>query len=177
MGGHWVDHSFFQNANDNGANLPDWSPDGNPSSAATAPLGLVNLVSTCTDTILGAMNAQFASSGMDLTSNNVTGNFWWHGAVNLNINATDLSPAQFNAIHADRYMNPDGKETSPSLHLPKGPGGLDSPQTLKFSKDNGTVSTSAHIDTAMAGILHPVGTAVHNYVDVRDSGTHRAPCP
>ena len=96
---------------------------------------------------------------------------------NLNINGTNLSPAQSNAIHAGRYMIPDGKETSPSLHLPSKQGGLDSPQTLKFSNKNGIVSTSAHTDTAMAGFLHPAGTAVHNFVDVRDPGAHRAPCP
>jgi hypothetical protein len=177
MGGHWVDHSFFENANNNGVNLPDWSPDANSSTSPTTPLGLVNLVSTCTDTILGAINAQFAQTGLDMTTDNVTDNFWYNGAVNIDIKATNLSTAQYKAIHDGRFMNPDGNETSPSLHLPKGPGGSDSLQTLPFSKQNGSVSTTAHIDSALAGILHPFGTAIHVSTDVRDSGAHRTPCP
>ena len=55
-GRHWVDHSFFEKANKNGANLPDLSPDANSSTSPTTPLGLVSLVSTCTDTILGVSN-------------------------------------------------------------------------------------------------------------------------
>jgi hypothetical protein len=74
-------------------------------------------------------------------------------------------------------MNPLSEETSTSLHLPGRPCDLDLPQTLKFSNKNGTISTSAHIDAAMAGILNPVGTAIDVSTDVRGFGARRTPCP
>jgi RHS repeat-associated protein len=178
MGGHWVDHSFFQNANDNGANLPDWSSKPNSSIDLNSPLGLVTLLATCTDTILDAINAQFAQTGLDMTTDNVTDNFYYHGAVNIDISATNLSSGQYNSIHAGRYRNPNGSDSSPSLHLPKGPGGSDSPQTIPFSNPkNGTISATAHIDSALAGLFHPSGTLQHYKTDVQGSGANRSPCP
>jgi len=185
-GGTWVDHSFFQNANNNGANLPDWSPDANSSNSPSSPLGLVNLVTTCTDTILSAANS--ATGGQGFTDSDVTGNFFWGGAVNINVSATNLPTAQFNAVQQTRYLpgtflgNITG--AAPSVHMPAGPGdgrpSQDSPQTAYFSKTNvgGTtnVTTSIHIDSALSDVAHPIGAAIHGTVDVKGAAT-RNPCP
>ena len=181
-GGSWVDHSFFQNANNNGANLPDWSPDANSSTAATAPLGLVNLVSGCTGTILSALNS--ATKGQGFTSADVTDNFYWGGAVNIDVTANNLSAAQYGAVQQTRYSPPGFfggvLGIGPSVHLPKGPGNgspsQDSPSTLPFSKQNGTVTTSVHIDSAQSNAAHPIGAAIHGSVDVAGAAT-RNPCP
>ncbi len=117
-----------------------------------------------------------------MTTANVTGNFDWGGAVNLDLNVANLSTAQFNAINPGRYAPSGfwGKITGygPSLHLPSGPGnGLpsqDSPQTLVFTKSDGSVSTSAHIDSAWAN--NPIGGVIHVGVDVLGANT-RNPCP
>jgi len=162
MGGHWVDHSFFQNANNNGTNLPDWSPDANSSNSSTSPLGLVNLVSTCTDTILGAMNN--ATGGQGFNTADVTDNFFWGGAVNISVTATNLPTAQFNAVQQTRYLpgtfvgNITG--AAPSLHLPAGPGNgsaaQDSPQNVPFSKTN--VGGTTTVSTFAVYSIHSVGT-------------------
>jgi RHS repeat-associated protein len=185
-GGTWVDHSFFQNANNNGANLPDWSPDANSSTSPTSPLGLANLVSTCTATILNATNS--ATGGQGFTSADVTNNFYWSGAVNIDVTATNLPAAQFNAVQQTRYLpgtflgNITG--AAPSVHMPAGPGNgspaQDSPQTVPFTKTNvggaTTVSTSIHIDSALSDPAHPIGAAIHGIVDVQGAAT-RNPCP
>jgi RHS repeat-associated protein len=179
-GGTWVDHSFFQNAG-----LPDWTPDATSPAAQTA-LGLANLVTTCTATILSAMNQ--ATGGDGFTQADVTGNFQWGGAVNIDVTATNLSPNQFNATQPTRYL-PSGfvgamTGLGPSVHLPAGPGNgspsQDSPQTVPFSNSNvggtTTVTTSAHVDSALSDPAHPIGAAVHYTVDVRGAAT-RNPCP
>ena len=176
LGGTWVDHSFFQ-----GLGLPDWlSPEdaANSGGADQVALYLANEVSTCTDTILGAFNAQF---GTDLTAANVTGNFLNGGAVNLNLQANNLPASQFNSIQSGRYA-PSGlvgvvTGYGPSLHLPGQGGGLDGP-ALTFTKSNvggaTSVSTTAHIDSAWAN--NPIGAAIHGLVDVAGQST-RNPCP
>ena len=181
-GGSWVDHSFFQNANNNGANLPDWSPDANSSTGPAAPLGLVNLVSGCTDTILSALNS--ATKGQGFTSTDVTDNFYWGGAVNIDVTANNLSATQYGAVQQTRYASPGFfgglLGIGPSVHLPAGPGNgspsQDSPSTLPFSKQNGTVTTSVHIDSAQSNAAHPIGAAIHGSVDVAGAAT-RNPCP
>jgi hypothetical protein len=185
-GGTWVDHSFFENANNNGANLPDWSPNANSSTSPNSPLGLVNLVSTCADTILSAMNS--ATGGQGFTAADVTDNFFWGGAVNIDVTATDLPAAQFNAVQQTRYLPGtfmgDITGAGPSLHLPAGPGNgsptQDSPNTIPFAKTNvggtTTVSISAHIDSALSDAAHPIGAAIHYAVDVAGAAT-RNPCP
>jgi RHS repeat-associated protein len=177
-GGNWVDHSFFN------PDMPDWlSADdaANSGGEDQIALGLVGLLNGCTSTILSAFNSQ---TGTNLTTSNVTDNFYWGGAVNIDISATNLSAAQYNAIKQTRYSPPGFLGATlgigPSLHLPAGPGNgspsQDSPNTLPFTKQNGSVSTSAHIDSAKSDIAHPIGAAIHGSVDVAGAAT-RNPCP
>jgi len=72
----------------------------NSGGADQVALYLAGEVQTCTATILGAINGQF---GTDLSSANVTGNFFWGGAVNIDISASNLASSQYNSIHAGRY--------------------------------------------------------------------------
>jgi len=150
-GGSWVDHSFFA-----GLGMPDWlSADdaANSGGADQVAQYLKGLAQGCMDTIISAFNAQ---TGTSLTTGNVTDNFYWGGAVNIDISASNLSTAQYSAIQQTRYSPPGFLGAAfgigPSLHLPKGPGNgspsQDSPNTLPFTKQNGSISTSAHIDSA-----------------------------
>lgn len=57
-----------------------------------------------------------------------------------------------------------------TIHIPAGPGGLDSPSTLFFLSSGFT----AHLDSAYA--YNPIGLVIHGLKDVKGVGGH-SPCP
>jgi len=58
----------------------------------------------------------------------------------------------------------------PTVHIPAGPGGLDSSQTLVFSSTQFT----AHLDSAFA--YNPIGAAFHYLIEIKGLGGYK-PCP
>ncbi len=129
----------------------------------------------CTGRILGAVNNQF---GTNFTSADVgTGAyapFQWPevpgGTVNIDIfppqgQAGGISPGRY-PVNWWTYVIGYGA----TLHVPAGPGGLDSPSTLNFSDTEFT----AHLDSAYA--YNPIGLLFHLSGDVFGTGGHH-PCP
>jgi hypothetical protein len=93
------------------------------------------------------------------------------GTVNDNVfvplgeQPTPVSPGRF-PLHWWTYVTGIG----PTLHIPRGPGGLDSSQTLVPSGSQFT----AHLDSAFP--WNPIGAAWHLLHDVWGVGGH-SPCP
>jgi RHS repeat-associated protein len=127
---------------------------------------------SCSENILNAVNNQF---GSDDTSANVTGQFNYskgapdgQGTLNLNISSTQPgSPGRY-PINWWSYIIGYG----PTLHVPNGPGGSDSPDTLKFNPDSPNLFT-AHIDSAYP---YGVGFLFHYLIDMKGIGGYQ-PCP
>ncbi|HEV2233149.1 MAG TPA: RHS repeat-associated core domain-containing protein [Terriglobia bacterium] len=130
----------------------------------------------CTNRILGAVNNQFGDS---FTPADVgTGQFAPFsypqvpgGTVNIDIfvrpqdQPDGVSPGRY-PLNWWTYIIGYG----PTLHIPGGPGGLDSPSTLIFSSSEFT----AHIDSAFP--YNPIGLLFHFSKDVVGIGGH-SPCP
>ncbi len=126
--------AFAQGTGDN-------SFDGTAGSSGQSP--------SCESTILGALNSTF---GDNFNSSNVANSFQFstgappgQGTLNLNISVPPSS--QPSGVSAGRfpinwwtYVTGIG----PTLHVPDGPGGADSPLTLKFSPSQFT----AHVDSS-----------------------------
>jgi RHS repeat-associated protein len=141
-----------------------------------------NQSNACQSKVLNAVNKQFGLNS-DSTSVDPSSPIGPQagGQVNVNIDAANLTPTQFNAIQAGRYA-PSGfwgfiTGYGPSLHVVAGPSGLD-PTALQFSNINngGMLSAvfTAHIDSAWAS--NPIGAILHYFIDVRGAAT-RNPCP
>jgi hypothetical protein len=123
----------------------------------------------CSTAILSAVNNHF---GQNFTSANVTGQFQYstgaapgQGTLNLNISGDGVSPGRY-PVNWWTYVIGYGS----TLHIPAGPGGLDSPQTLVFSSSQFT----AHLDSAF--VYNPIGAVFHLLIDVKGVGGYK-PCP
>ena len=130
----------------------------------------------CTQPVLNAVNNQF---GDNFTPADVgTGKFAPFpyprvpgGTINIDIfvppqdQPDGVSPGRY-PINWWTYLIGYG----PTLHIPSGPGGLDSPSTLIFSNSQFT----AHIDSAFP--YNPFGLLIHFLKDVLGIGGH-SPCP
>jgi RHS repeat-associated protein len=149
--------------------IEGYSPDDGSSIPAN------NTTSQCGTKILSAVNNKFGTS---FTSANVgTGAyapFQWPqvpgGTVNIDIFPPDtqsggISPGRY-PVNWWTYFIGYGS----TLHIPAGPGGLDSPSTLDFSGSQFT----AHLDSAFP--YNPIGGMVHLLKDVWGLGGHN-PCP
>jgi len=137
------------------------------SSASSSP--------SCETTILSAVNSTF---GDNFTSSNITNEFQFsagalpgQGTLNLNISVPVSS--QPSGISAGRY--PLNWWTyivgiGPTLHVPAGPGGSDSPQTLPLSPSQFTT----HIDSSLP--YNPIGLVAHLLLDMTPLGGYKD-CP
>ena len=128
----------------------------------------------CTDKLLSAGNNHFGTS---FTNSNILKTFQFSMAgppatytVNLNISAGSqismVAPGRY-PLHWWTYIIGYGA----TLHVPNGPGGLDSGLTVPFGKDN---DFTEHIDNAYAG-WNPLGDMFHGLIDVLGIG--RKACP
>jgi RHS repeat-associated protein len=129
----------------------------------------------CEKTILSAGNTKF---GTNFTASNVVGEPFQHSTfgpaatqtVNLNISAgsqiSGVAPGRY-PLHWWTYAFGIG----PTLHIPAGPGGLDSGQTIPFGQNN---DYTEHLDNAYAG-WNPLGDLLHGVIDV--FGIGRNSCP
>jgi len=125
--------------------------------------------SACEAQNLNAVNNQF---GTNFTSANVTGEFQFstgappgQGTLNLNISGGGVSPGRY-PVNWWTYVIGYG----PTLHIPAGPSGFDSPSTLVFSSSQFT----EHLDSAFP--YNPIGALVHLLEDFLGIGGHKA-CP
>lgn len=128
----------------------------------------------CTDKILSAGNSRF---GTNFTNSNVIGTFV-HSTygpeatqtVNLNISAgsqiSSVAPGRY-PLNWWTYVFGIG----PTLHVPAGPGGFDSDQTIRFGQNN---DFTEHLDNAFAG-WNPLGDLFHGVIDVLGIGRNRCP--
>jgi RHS repeat-associated protein len=129
----------------------------------------------CTQSVLQAVNNQF---GTNLTEANVTSEFQFStgappGQGTLNVNFSVPAAAQPTGVSPGRY--PLNWWTyvigyGSTLHIPAGPGGLDSSSTLFFSDSQFT----AHLDSAFP--YNPIGALLHWLEDVLGIGGHKQ-CP
>jgi RHS repeat-associated protein len=129
----------------------------------------------CTGKILSAVNNQFGTSftSANVGTGPVYGPFPWPqvpgGTVNIDIfpqgQAGGISPGRY-PVNWWTYVIGYGS----TLHIPAGPGGMDSPSTLLFSASQFT----AHLDSAFP--YNPIGAVVHGVKDVLGIGGH-SPCP
>ena len=139
------------------------------------PAGAGTSTGACEGKILSAVNNHF---GTNFTSANVgTGPnapFQWPqvpgGTVNINVfpgqnQANGISHGRY-PVNWWTYVIGYGS----TLHIPAGPGGLDSPSTAVFSSSEFT----AHLDSAFP--YNPLGAVVHLLTDVAGVGGHQ-PCP
>ncbi|MGO8720582.1 MAG: RHS repeat-associated core domain-containing protein [Acidobacteriaceae bacterium] len=126
----------------------------------------------CQEEILNAVNNQFGSNA---TSDNVVGQFNYSqgapqdvGTLNLDISTNQPGSASFGRypIHWWTYIIGIG----PTLHVPSGSGGEDSPQTLPFSPNLYT----GHIDSAYP--YNPIGLVFHLLLDQTPLGGYQS-CP
>src|SRR6185312_13271275 len=119
----------------------------------------------CEKKILNAVKEQF---GTTFTSDDIEAEFQFsadvppgQGTFNLDISVPPQD--RTNSTSPGRYPETIWTYISgigPTLHIPTGPGGLDSPQTLTFSNSQFT----AHIDS---GFPHnPLGALFHLFKDV-----------
>jgi RHS repeat-associated protein len=130
-----------------------------------------NQKTDCEHKILNATNNQF---GTNFNSNNVTGEFQYStgapaGQGTLNLNITGSQAANVSAgrypLHWWSYVIGYGS----TLHVPTGPGGADSPSTLKPTANQFT----AHLDSAYP---YGVGFVFHYFQDMKGVGGYK-PCP
>lgn len=152
------------------ADAPDYSL---PGSGGTGN-GSGGAAGGCSAKILSAVNGHF---GTNFTSANVGAGayapFEWPqvpgGTVNIDIFPSQgqdgISPGRY-PVNWWTYIIGYGS----TLHIPAGPGGLDSPATLTFSGAQFT----AHLDSAFP--YNPIGGLIHWLKDVRGVGGH-SPCP
>jgi hypothetical protein len=140
-----------------------------PSANAGQPSGTGNSTGVCEAKVLAAVNNHF---GTNFSNANVTGEFQFstgappgQGTLNLDISGDGVSPG-YNPVNWWTYIIGYGS----TLHIPAGPGGLDSPQTLVFSNSQFT----AHLDSAFP--YNPIGALIHFLVDVKGLGGYK-PCP
>jgi hypothetical protein len=148
--------------------LPDLGGDSDPGGQGGQRGGGVNTQGGTT-TILKAVNNHF---GTNFTSAKVTGDFQYsfgapagQGTFNLNISGGGVSPGRY-PVNWWTYIIGYGS----TLHIPAGPFGLDSPQTLPFSSSQFT----AHLDSAYP--YNPIGLLIHELKDVKGVGGF-SPCP
>ncbi len=134
--------------------------------------------STCTQTVLNTVNNQFGTNAQ--LSNATSEGLQPGGQINVNIQLSGLTAAQFNAVQPGRYAPPGffgfitGYGTS--LHIVGGPSG-DDPNVLPFNNQNiggpYSVSFTAHLDSAWAD--NPIGALLHFIIDVLGHNS-RKPC-
>lgn len=129
----------------------------------------------CEKKILSAGNNQF---GTNSTANNVIGDPFYHSTfgpldtqtANLNISAGSeismVAPGRY-PVNWWTYIIGYGA----TLHVPSGPSGLDSGQTIPFGQNN---DYTEHLDNAYAG-WNPLGDLLHGLIDILGIG--RNPCP
>jgi hypothetical protein len=131
---------------------------------------------TCSAKILSAINKHFGKNftSADVGTGPVYGPFPWPqvpgGTINIDVfpgqdQAGGISPGRY-AVNWWTYVIGYGS----TLHIPAGPGGLDSPATLAFSSSQFT----AHLDSAFP--YNPIGALFHLLIDVKGIGGHQ-PCP
>jgi RHS repeat-associated protein len=123
----------------------------------------------CSGRVLSAVNNHFGTS---FTSANITGEFQFstgapkgQGTLNLDISGGGVSPGRY-PVNWWTYIIGYGS----TLHIPAGPGGLDSPLTLPFSNSQFT----AHLDSAFA--YNPIGAVIHLLTNLGGIGGYK-PCP
>ena len=133
---------------------------------------------SCEAKILSAGNQQF---GTNFTGNNVIGTPFAHSTlgpratdtVNLNISAGNqigrVAPGRY-PLHWWTYLVGFG----PTLHVPTGPTGLDSSQTIPFGQNS---DYTEHLDNAYTGWheTNLLGDLLHTLIDIFGFG--RNPCP
>jgi RHS repeat-associated protein len=132
-------------------------------------LGSGNSTGVCTGKVLSAVNNHF---GTNFAEANVTSEFQFstgappgQGTLNLNISGGGVSPGRY-PVNWWTYIIGYGS----TVHIPAGPGGLDSSSTLVFSSSQFT----AHLDSAFP--YNPFGAVFHLLIDVKGSGGYKA-CP
>jgi hypothetical protein len=129
----------------------------------------------CEQQNLNAVNNQF---GTGFTTSNVEGMFQYStgapaGTGTLNLDISVAPQYQSNGISPGRYPVNWWSYIigyGPTLHIPAGPGGLDSGQTLVFSNSQFT----EHLDSAFP--YNPFGFLIHLFEDVFGVGGRRQ-CP
>jgi RHS repeat-associated protein len=132
---------------------------------------VANQKTDCEHKILNATNNHFGTS---FNSNNVTGEFQYstgapagQGTLNLNIagsQAANVTAGRY-PLHWWSYVIGYGS----TLHVPTGPGGADSPMTLRPTANQFT----AHLDSAYP---YGIGFAFHYFQDMKGVGGYK-PCP
>ena len=162
----------FENGSELGlAALPDEQATSNTSGDAAngSQLGGGNSNGACTGKVLSAVNNHF---GTNFTEASVTSEFQFstgappgQGTLNLNISGGGVSPGR-SPVNWWSYIIGYGS----TLHIPAGPGGLDSSSTLVFSSSQFT----AHLDSAFP--YNPFGAVFHLLIDVKGMGGYKA-CP
>jgi hypothetical protein len=131
---------------------------------------------SCTTVILSAINNHFGTNfGPGNVGTEQFEPFAWPqvpgGTVNIDVfvppqmRPDGISPGRY-PVNWWTYLIGSG----PTLHMPAGPRGLDSFQTLAFSGSQFT----AHVDSAFP--YNPIGAAFHLFHDVLGIGGH-SPCP
>lgn len=106
-----------------------------------------------------------AATGLNLSTNNITGMSIYNGALDINFQISGTIP------DATRYV--DNPLTllfgyGSSVHIP--PFGGSDPSV--YNSANGTFTS--HIDSAWA--FNPFGAVLHWLIDVRSNGAYRKPC-
>ena len=146
---------------------------GNNSSDSTS--SGISQPPSCESKILTAVNSTF---GTTFTSANITNEFQFStgapaGQGTLNLNISVPPSGQPSGISAGRipiswwtYITGVGS----TLHVPDGPGGADSSQTLPLSSNQFTV----HIDSSFP--YNPIGLLTHVILDMTPLGGYKA-CP
>jgi RHS repeat-associated protein len=150
----------------------DFSSNGSGSQNNGPQSGSGNSTGGCEAKVFSAVNNQF---GTNFTSANLfpklpefqfsTGAPAGQGTLNLNISGSGVSPGRY-PVNWWTYVIGYGS----TLHIPAGPFGLDSPQTLNFSSSQFT----AHLDSAF--VYNPIGALLHLLIDVKGVGGYK-PCP
>jgi len=132
-------------------------------------------LAACDSAILNAINARFKTN---FTDTNVTRRFQFStgapaGQGTLNLNIAVPVAMQPTKVAVGRYpVNPATYilGAGATLHIPKGPGGADSPLTVPFSSSEFT----AHLDSALP--YNPIGFLSHLLQDMSSLGGYK-PCP
>jgi len=139
--------------------------------APPAPQTPPSSPNACEQENLNAVNNQF---GTGISTLDVEEMFQYsvnapagQGTLNLNIQyqTHGISPGRY-PVNWWTYIIGYG----PTLHIPAGPGGLDSPMTLVFSNSQFT----EHLDSAFA--YNPIGALIHLLEDIFGIGGHNQ-CP
>jgi len=131
----------------------------------------------CTGKILNVLNQKI---GTNFTTANVIGDFPRKGGFNIDVFATGLTAAQFNAIQPGSRWALSWKAAAfgygPSLHIPK-PMSFWDPFAYFHNENIGgrlSVQFTAHIDSAYPS--NPIGAVLHFIIDVIGHSRRNA-CP